>query len=180
MSARQDMPNWAFPGYVELGCFRIYGVEMAEAPDSLSAVMESKLIEQVRRTARTLHVAKRTEEAYVGWISRYLIYHRDQQGKWVHPLELGSTAVNEFLSHLAVERRVAASTQNQALSALLFLYVKILKSEIKIDAVRAKRPTKMPVVLSPAEVAKILDSVCTGCQMASSRKRDRLAVYIPC
>jgi hypothetical protein len=98
--------------------------------------MESKLIEQVRRTARTLHVAKRTEEAYVGWISRYLIYHRDQQGKWVHPLELGSTAVNEFLSHLAVERRVAASTQNQALSALLFLYVKILKSEIKIDAVR--------------------------------------------
>ncbi|MBM3966573.1 MAG: integron integrase [Planctomycetes bacterium] len=121
--------------------------------------MQSKLVDQVRRIARTLHVAKRTEEAYVGWISRYLIYHRDQQGKWVHPLELGSTAVNEFLSHLAVERRVAASTQNQALSALLFLYVKILKSEIKIDALRAKRPTKMPVVLSAAEVAKILDSV---------------------
>ncbi|OWU66133.1 MAG: hypothetical protein CBB60_001105 [Armatimonadetes bacterium Cent15-Ar3] len=159
MSVRQDIPNWAFPGYVELGCSRIYGVEIAAAPDALSAVMESKLIEQVRRTARTLHVAKRTEEAYVGWISRYLIYHRDQQGKWVHPLELGSTAVNEFLSHLAVERRVAASTQNQALSALLFLYVKILKSEIKIDAVRAKRPAKMPVVLSSAEVSKILDAV---------------------
>jgi integron integrase len=127
--------------------------------ESLIAVMQSKLIDQVRRIARTLHVAKRTEEAYVGWISRYLIHHRNLHGKWIHPLELGSTAVNEFLSHLAVERQVAASTQNQALSALLFLYVKVLKSEIKIDALRAKRSSKLPVVLSPAEVAKILDAI---------------------
>jgi integron integrase len=126
---------------------------------SLAAVMDSKLVEQVRRIARTLHVAKRTEEAYVGWISRYLIYHRNKQGKWSHPLELGSTAINDFLSHLAVERQVSASTQNQALSALLFLYVKVLQSEIKIDAIRAKRASKLPVVLSTAEVAKILDAV---------------------
>ena len=132
---------------------------MDAEPDSLVAVMQSKLIDQVRRIARTLHVAKRTEEAYVGWISRYLIHQRNQHGKWIHPLELGSTAVNEFLSHLAVERQVAASTQNQALSALLFLYVKVLKSEIKIDALRAKRSSKLPVVLSPAEVAKILDAI---------------------
>jgi hypothetical protein len=64
--------------------------------ESLIAVVQSKLIDQVRRIARTLHVAKRTEEAYVGWISRYLIHHRNQHGKWIHPLELGSTAVNEF------------------------------------------------------------------------------------
>jgi integron integrase len=123
------------------------------------AFKEPKLIDQVRRIARTLHVAKRTEEAYVGWISRYLIFHRDQRGMWVHPLELGSDDVNAFLSYLAVERRVAASTQNQALSALLFLYSKILKSEIKIDAIRAKRSSKLPVVLSTADVAKILDAV---------------------
>ena len=66
--------------------------------ESLIAVMQSKLIDQVRRIARTLHVAKRTEEANVGWISRCLIHQRNQHGKWIHPLELGSTAVNEFLS----------------------------------------------------------------------------------
>jgi len=66
--------------------------------ESLIAVMQSKLIDQVRRIARTLHVATRTEEAYVGWISRYLIHHRNQHGKWIQPLELGSTAVNRFLS----------------------------------------------------------------------------------
>ena len=132
---------------------------MDEESESLIAVMDSKLIDQVRRLARTLHVAKRTEEAYTGWISRYLVYHRDKQGKWVHPIELGSTAVNEFLTYLAVERHVAASTQNQALSALLFLYVKVLQSEMKIDAARAKRSCRLPVVLSPAEVAKILDAV---------------------
>ncbi len=77
----------------------------------------------------------------------------------MHPLELAGTAVNEFLTYLAVDRSVAASTQNQAFSALLFLYVKVLKSEMKIDAARAKRSSRLPVVLSPAEVAKILDAV---------------------
>ena len=76
------------------------------------------LISQVRRLACTMHIAKRTEEAYVGWITRYLVYHRDSRGDWIHPLQLGSSDVNDFLSYLAVERRVAASTQNQALSAL--------------------------------------------------------------
>jgi len=117
------------------------------------------LISQVRRLARTLHIAKRTEEAYVGWITRFLVFHRDQRGEWTHPLQLGSTEINEFLSHLAVDRNVAASTQNQALSALLFLYSKILKVDIQFDAVRAKRPSKLPLVLSPSEVARILELV---------------------
>lgn len=113
----------------------------------------------MRRLARTLHIAKRTEEAYVGWITRFLVYHRDQRGEWTHPLQLGNTEINEFLSHLAVDRNVAASTQNQALSALLFLYSKILKADIQFDAVRAKRPSKLPVVLSPSEVSRILELV---------------------
>jgi len=119
----------------------------------------ASLISQVRRLARTLHISKRTEEAYVGWITRFLVFHRDQRGEWTHPLQLGSTEINEFLSHLAVDRNVAASTQNQALSALLFLYSKILKVDIQFNAVRAKRPSKLPVVLSPSEVARILELV---------------------
>ena len=119
----------------------------------------ASLISQVRRLARTLHIAKRTEEAYVGWITRFLVFHRDQRGEWIHPLQLGSPEINEFLSHLAVDRNVAASTQNQALSALLFLYSKILKVDIQFDAVRAKKPSKLPVVLSPSEVARILELV---------------------
>ena len=97
------------------------------------------LISQVRRLARTMHIAKRTEEAYVGWITRFLVYHRDLNGAWIHPIQLGSPEVNAFLSHLAVERKVAASTQNQALSALLFLFTKVLKVDIKFDAIRAKK-----------------------------------------
>jgi integron integrase len=119
------------------------------------------LLNEARRIMRTMHVAKRTEEAYIGWIYRYLIYHRDKNRHWVHPRDLGNDDVNEFLTHLAVDRSVAASTQNQALSALLFLYTKVLKLEIKFDAIRAKRPDKMPVVLSPAEVAKILEHIAS-------------------
>lgn len=114
----------------------------------------ASLINQVRRHARVLHIAKRTEEAYVGWITRFLVFHRNQRGEWVHPIQLGSQEVNEFLTYLAVERKVAASTQNQALSALLFLYSKILKVDSRLEAVRAKKPSKLPVVLSTIEVAR--------------------------
>lgn len=127
--------------------------------DPLRTFKGSPLMRQVRQTMRVMHVAKRTEEAYISWIARYLIFHRDRRGEWTHPTLLGSDGINEFLTYLAVERRVAASTQNQALSALLFLYSKTLKSDIQIDAIRAKRPSKLPVVLSPSEVAKILSYV---------------------
>ena len=84
--------------------------------DSDSMSKNDGLISQVRRLARTMLIAKRTEEAYVGWITRFLVYQRDLNGAWIHPLQLGSPEVNAFLSHLAVERKVAASTQNQAVS----------------------------------------------------------------
>ena len=95
----------------------------------------------------------RTEQSYVGWIRRYIRYH-----KLRHPDEMGSAEVVEFLSHLAVERNVAASTQNQALSALLFLYREVLGRELMgLDsAVRARTPQRLPVILTREEVRALL------------------------
>jgi integron integrase len=112
-----------------------------------------KLLDQVRAKLRLLHYAIRTEEAYVDWIRRFILFHHKR-----HPREMGATEVEAFLTHLAVEDRVAASTQNQALAALLFLYQKVLNIELPaVDAVRAKRPKRLPVVLSPGEVRALLD-----------------------
>jgi integron integrase len=95
----------------------------------------------------------RTEEAYLGWIRRYILFHGKR-----HPAELGAPEVTRFLSNLAVDGRVAASTQNQALSALLFLYKHVLGVDLPWldDLVRAKRPARLPVVLSRDEVAAVL------------------------
>jgi integron integrase len=89
----------------------------------------------------------------VGWIRRYILFHCKR-----HPMELGEEEMSAFLSHLAVEERVAASTQNQALSALLFLYKEVLQREIRFIAgvARARRPAKVPVVLSADEVRRVL------------------------
>lgn len=111
---------------------------------------------------RVRHMSIRTEEAYIRWIVDFLRYFRDQRGEWIHPSELGNPEINQFLTQLAVERRVAASTQNQALSAILFLYRQILKSEIQLDAVRAKRPERLPVVLSVDEVRRVLCAIPVG------------------
>ena len=132
------------------------------SPSGQSSAGEPKLLEQVRQRMRALHVAKRTEEAYVSWIYRFLRYHKDKYGDWVHPTQLGNDDVNEFLTWLAVERNVAASTQNQALSAILFLYSKILELEVEFKAIRAKRPSRLPVVLTPSEITCILEQLPRG------------------
>ena len=108
-----------------------------------------KLLDQVRQLMRLRHYSLRTEEAYVGWIRRYILFHGKR-----HPRDLGEEAVSKFLSSLAIESQVAASTQNQALNALLFLYKEVLHRELGFigDALRVKRPAKMPVVLSAMEV----------------------------
>ncbi len=80
-----------------------------------------KLLDQVRDALRLKHYSYRTEESYVSWIKRFILFHHKR-----HPQDMGSTEVQAFLTHLAVEQRVAASTQNQALSALLFLYREVL------------------------------------------------------
>jgi integrase len=100
-----------------------------------------------------LHYSRRTEEAYVAWILRYIRFHGKR-----HPLEMGAPELTRFLSSLAIEGKVAASTQNQALSALLFLYRAVLDPEVPWldDIVRAKRPQRLPVVLSREEVRAVL------------------------
>ena len=112
-----------------------------------------KLLDQVRQLLRLRHYSLRTEEAYVAWIRRYILFHGKR-----HPAELAETDVSAFLSSLANNGRVAASTQNQALSALLFLYKGVLQRELAFigGVVRVKRPPKLPVVLSPAEVRAVL------------------------
>ena len=99
---------------------------------------KSPLLQQVRNELRRRNMSIRTEEAYLQWLDRFLRFHKDQAGQWRHPRDMGSAEVNAFLTHLAVQHNVAASTQNQAFSAILFLYRNVLKVEITIDAVRAK------------------------------------------
>ena len=112
-----------------------------------------KLLDQVRETIRRKHYSIRTEEAYVDWIKRYIFFHHKR-----HPAEMGEREMEQFLNHLAVEKKVAASTQNQALSALVFLYREVLGKEIgwMDNLERAKQPQRLPVVLTEMEVRQVL------------------------
>lgn len=115
-----------------------------------------RLLDRVRHAIRTRHFSRRTEDAYVGWIRRFILFHGKR-----HPVEMGAPEVTAFLTALAVERRVAASTQNQALGALLFLYRDVLQIEVPwIDGVvRARRPQRRPVVLTRDEVRAVLTAM---------------------
>jgi integron integrase len=112
-----------------------------------------RLLDQVRDALRVRHYSRRTESAYIGWIRRYILFHGKR-----HPADLGAAEVSRFLSFLAVEGRVTASTQNQALAALLFLYQAVLGVDLPWldDLVRARRPQRLPVVLSREEVHAVL------------------------
>ena len=128
----------------------------------------SRLLDDVRKLMRLRHLALRTEGAYVRWITLFLRFFKDRSGTWQHPRELGDVEVNQFLTYLAVERKVAASTQNRALAALVFLYREVLQLNLKLDAVRAQSPERLPVVLSVSEVRRVLNAVPEGasCCMA--------------
>lgn len=111
-----------------------------------------KLLNQVRDAIRLKHYSIHTEQAYIGWIKRYIFFHDVR-----HPVEMGAAEVEAFLTHLAVNENVAASTQNQALSALLFLYREVLRRDLgPIDALRAKKPKRLPTVLTKEEVRCVL------------------------
>jgi integron integrase len=112
-----------------------------------------RLLDRVRLAIRALHYSPRTERSYVQWIRRFILFHKKR-----HPAEMGEAEVREFLSALATRSKVAASTQNQALSAILFLYRVVLRQEIGwVDGViRAKRPVRLPVVLTRDEVRGLL------------------------
>jgi integron integrase len=118
-----------------------------------------KLLDQVRQRLRTRRYAWRTEECYVGWIERYIRFHKTTDG-FRHPAALGAAEVEAFLTDLAVHGHVSASTQTQALCALLFLYRDVLQLDLgSLQAVRARRSRRLPVVLSRAEVMAFLDAV---------------------
>lgn len=114
-----------------------------------------RLLDRMRAEIRLRHYSLRTEQAYIDWVRRYIYFHDKR-----HPQELGAEAVRDFLSHLASERNVSASTQNQAKSALLFLYRKILKIELPWldEVIAAKASRRLPVVLTPTETRRLLDA----------------------
>lgn len=128
-------------------------------PGSHSPSLQSKkLLDQVREAIRLKHYSYRTEQAYLDWIRRYILFHKEKNGCFRHPKDMGSDEIQAFLSHLAIERHVSASTQNQALSALLFLYRHVLQVEIEIPAeiLRAEKTKTLPVVLTHEEAMRVI------------------------
>lgn len=115
--------------------------------------MGKRLMDEARDVFRTLHYSYRTEVTYLKWIKRFIQYHGNQ-----HPRELGPAEIQKFLTELATVGKVSASTQNQALSSILFLYKKVLKIDLPFldEIVRAKRPKRVPVVLTRTEATKVL------------------------
>jgi Phage integrase, N-terminal SAM-like domain/Phage integrase family len=115
-----------------------------------------RLLDQLRQALRLRHRSRRTEEAYVDWVKRFILFHGKR-----HPGELGAREITEFLNHLATERQVTASTQNQALKAIVFLYRRVLERHVAdLDGlVRARKSRRLPVVLTRREVLALLDEL---------------------
>ncbi len=118
--------------------------------------MASKLLDQVIETIRPRHLSLRTEEAYLGWIKKYILFHDKK-----HPQDMGENEIRIFLSDLARNKKVSASTQNQALNALIFLYSKVLHKKLGNlgNVERAQRSNRLPVVFSVTEVQSILSKL---------------------
>jgi site-specific recombinase XerD len=112
-----------------------------------------KLLDQVRNVIRVRHFSLSTERAYIGWIRRFILYHHKQ-----HPKDMAEPEIRQFISHLAVDARISASTQTVALSAILFLYRDVLKQDLPYieNIERAKRSHKLPVVFTRQEVAGVI------------------------
>jgi integron integrase len=126
----------------------------AQASSTQACEERPKLLAQVRRALRVRHRSRRTEEAYVGWIRRFVRFHGMR-----HPAEMGETEIEQYLTHLAEVGKVSASTQSQAASALIFLYKVVLGRKLGwVDGVvRAKAPRRLPVVLTRSEVRAVFE-----------------------
>ena len=129
------------------------GVTMLHSDDNAKAAQSPKLLEQVRSRLRVKHYSIRTERSYVDWIKRFIWFHGKR-----HPKEMGVLEMEAYLSHLAVQRNVSASTQNQAKSALLFLYKDVLGVDLPWldNVVKAKVPQRLPVVLTQTEAQQVM------------------------
>ncbi len=115
-----------------------------------------RLLDQVRDRIRLKHYSIRTEQAYVSWIKRFILFHNKK-----HPKDMGKQEIESFLTHLALDLNVASSTQNQAFNAILFLYNQVLHQplEDKISAVRAKKPSRLPTVMTNDEAMSVLNAL---------------------
>ncbi|KPJ59803.1 MAG: integrase [Latescibacteria bacterium DG_63] len=112
------------------------------------------MLDQLRHALRCRHYSRRTEQAYCHWVKRFIFFH-----KLRHPVTMGEREINGFLSHLAVEGKVSASTQNQALSAILFLYRHVLRREIGDpgELIRARKPKRLPIVMTRDEIKAVMN-----------------------
>ena len=118
--------------------------------------MKSVLLQQIKDKCMALHYSKSTANIYSNWCKQFIVYHNKR-----HPSELGENEINAFLSHLATDKNVSASTQNQALHSILFMYKQILKIELPYidDIVRAKKPKRIPIIFTEDEVVKIINEL---------------------
>jgi integron integrase len=128
-------------------------VMVALPQSNLSTAREPRLLDHVRDALRCRHYSYRTEQSYLQWIRRFIFFHQKR-----HPRDMGEPEIAAFLTHLAVQRRVSSSTQNQALNAILFLYKQVLERDVGLihGVVRAKRPKRLPVVMTREEVQTLL------------------------
>jgi len=116
---------------------------------------EKKLLDRARDLIRVKHYSIRTEETYLHWMKDFILFHKKR-----HPAEMGAPEVEAYLTHLAVDRNVAPSTQNVAMQSILFLYRQVLGMELTgIEALRAKKDKRLPVVLSKSEVHRVLEQI---------------------
>lgn len=124
--------------------------------DYITPPSPPKLLDQLRESIRYRHYSLRTQQAYVHWVKRFIIFHNKR-----HPKEMGGPEVEAFLAYLANVGKVAVSTHQQALSALLFLYKEVLKQDLPwmTDLGRPKTPKRLPVVLTETEVRRVLDRI---------------------
>jgi integron integrase len=131
----------------------LLGVDFGEIP-----VPPPRLLDQLRQVARVRHYSPRTEECYVQWATRYILFHGKR-----HPRDMGTAEIERFLTDLAVNGHVSRSTQTQALNALVFLYTQVLRRDVgRLDTLRARRSRRLPVVLTPQEVRQVLEAVQGG------------------
>ncbi len=171
IKARQWHPEdkyWSFPAY-EAALDELLAVLAGEEIDihpSLRALggpfQIDPLIDRARHLIRLKHYSIRTERSYLPWITRYLVFHQNRD-----PEDMGSPQIEAFLSHLAVDLRVSASTQNQAFNALLFLFREVLKRELEdsINAIRAKQPKHLPTVMTRDETMKVIAAIPADYQL---------------
>jgi len=143
---------------MNIGNVNMTSRKMSGRKPGLSLVRDNKpkLLDQLREGLRARHYSRRTEQTYCSWVKRFIYFHNVR-----HPAEMAEPEINAFLTHLSVKEKVSASTQNQALSALLFLYCHVIGREIGDlgDVIRARNPKRLPVVMSRDEVKAVLKNL---------------------